>query len=264
MKTFKNSEGFSVLHASLVFVVIGFTGWYVWNAGNETTKETTKSNRTQSSSTHPPRDEQAPDLTKTYTDTTGELSVSYPSSWKLPKKHDATNPDNEWSDAKLTSPGGAVLSLRSDFGGRGGDCIPEDSDKPFAAGNACATEEYLSSEVLPINNVYYSDDEKAANGTIKNVYKKTEILLVTAHYADNDGKSQHTIGLADSNPRSPVSLNKPTMGFTLPEHSFAAIDAAGKFHRDVYVTASSKDEGFLGSKDAATIKAILRTLKVSI
>ena len=49
MKTFKNSDGFSVVHTLLILVIIGiigFTGWYVWNASKEANKNLEVKNRT--------------------------------------------------------------------------------------------------------------------------------------------------------------------------------------------------------------------------
>lgn len=200
--------------------------------------------------------------TKVYTDPVGKFSVQYPADWKLTATKDVKDASTASAEAKLTSPTGTVLELKSDWGGRGGMCEPEAGDKPFAAGNACASNEYLSSELLPIDNVYYPVDVERANGTTGTTYKKTDILLVTSHYAYIDGKSQYLIGLIDSNPQYTISLKDPDMGLIAPKHFLTVYDADGTFQPYIYATASGTTKEFLQSKDADTIKAILRTIKV--
>lgn len=263
MRTLKNSDGFSPIHALLILVIVGivgFTGWYVWSAN----EEAAENYDTKSSSVDTESDKTTSTLSKTYLDSVGKFSINYPANWKLVMTKDASDADNAWSDAKLTSPTGTILSLRSNFGGKGGMCEPEDGDEPFAAGNACSTNEYLSSDTLPIKNVFYPEDAKDTNGTFMSSYKQSNIVLVTAHYADNDGKSQYTIGVTDSDPRFPVYVNKPTMGMVVPEHFVTVYDASGKFHPYIYATASGEDKSFLTSNDAVTVKAILRTLKIDV
>lgn len=258
----KASDGFGVVGVLVLVIsvgIVGFAGWTVYKAQTKTATDTQSS--TQSS-----KDVQQKSVTlsKTYTDSVGNFAVKYPASWSLKSSSDTSEPDMATSDATITSPSGTVLRLASNGGGRGGVCGPDPSEKPFIAGNTCPSIEHLSSEVVPISDVYYLSKTIKADGNSSNVYKKSTIVLTTTHYMDEAGKQQYVVGLADSNPPYEIELNSPKMGLVFPDLYFTVYNSSGNFYPYIYAYASGPDAEFLQSEDVATIKEILRTMTVSV
>lgn len=258
----KSSDGFGVIGVLVIVIavgVIGFAGWTVYKTQSKTSTNT-------QNSTESTKDTQSKTVTlaKTYADKVGNFSVKYPESWILKSSSDTSDPNTVSSTATLTSPSGTVLNLASDMGGRGGACLPEESEKPFTPGNTCPSIEYLSLEVVPITNVYYYFTSTQANGTSKNVYDKSTIVLTTTHFMDEKGKQQYVVGLTDSNPPYELKLNSPKMGLITPDLFFEVYDSSNKFHPMIYAYASGSDASFLQSEDVSTIKEILRTMTVSV
>ncbi len=74
----KNGKGFSPIGLLLILVVmglIGFLGWYVWQAKDETNSAKTNSSRTQTN-----RQNSVP-KTSNYKNTELGISLSYPTEW---------------------------------------------------------------------------------------------------------------------------------------------------------------------------------------
>ena len=203
------------------------------------------------------------ELDKTYVDTTGKFSVKYPSTWKVKTETGIQgDPNSPTTTSTLTSPAGTVLNLRSDWGGRGGMCEPEATDKPFAAGNVCPTIQTLTAETLPVDNVYYADTEVGASSS-KSTYKQAAVVLVTEHWADTKGVSQYVVGVASTNLNDGQLAFAPTMGALSSYPWITNYNAAGKFQPYIYAYASGKTADFLKSDDVSVIKDILRTLTVN-
>jgi hypothetical protein len=259
----KSDDGFSHIEALLVIViaiVIAGVGFYVYHARNNSNKSYTSA-ANASTTTKPAVKPKATVPNKTFTDPIGKFSVDYPSDWKIVTAT-STQGDQQTSQATLTSPSGTVLNLNSDWGGRGGDCQPADSDKPFQVGNTCPTLEYLSSVKVPINNVYYSKIQPTVNDSV--TYAISNIVLTTSHYEDPGGVSDYLIGLVESNPDYPVTVNKPQMGLFLPMDFFSVYNSTDKMTQYIYAYAKSTSASFLTSNDAATVKTILMSLKITI
>lgn len=260
----KSSDGFGVVGVLVLAIsvgVISFAGWTVYKAQTKTQTATNTQTSTQST-----KDVQQKTVTlsKTYTDSVGNFAVKYPASWSLKSSTDTSEPEMASSDATITSPSGTVLRLASNWGGRGGMCEPEPSEKPFIAGNTCPSIEYLSSEVVPISNVYYSSTTIKADGNSSNVYKKSTIVLATTHYMKPNGKQQYVVGLTESNPPYEIKLNSPKMGLVMSDLYLTVYNSSGTFYPYIYTYASGPDAAFLQSEDVATIKEILRTMTVSV
>ncbi len=254
-KARQDKAGFSVVEALIIIIVIGvlgFMGWTVYHARNNT-HTTVTSSTTPSADTTP--------LTQEYVDTNGNFSIKYPKSWKLAVGDTIRTPGSEKSNATLTSPTGTILTLKTDWGGKGGYCPPAGTDKPFQAGNACASEEILSSEPLSsVTNVYYPVQD---NTSTASPYKQSTIVLTTTHYADPSGASTYIIGLKNSDPPYQVQVNTSNMGLVAPENYITVYDASGKFFPYVYAYATSPSPSFLNSTDTATVKSILKTLALT-
>ncbi len=260
----RNQKGFSAVEVLAVIAIlglIGFASWLVWQRHQDKTKSTTSSatvNQTKVADKPVPPVEK-----KTYTDAFGHFSVQYPENWQV-KTESSSDKDAPYTRTTLTSPAGTVLNLNSDWGGKGGDCQPDDSDKPFKAGNQCGTVEYLTSDTLPIQNLYYSQSSSGLNGEVNFTYKPVKVALITKHFGDPKGKASYTIGVTDLSPNWPPELHKPTMGLVVDYEQITVYDAKGKLHPYIYAYSVSDSEAFLTSKEGESVKEILRTLKVDI
>lgn len=255
MKELLSSKGFSALEVALVVIVMGIiggTGYFVYDSQ----KEANQLLDSADASAQVEAEVKSIKLTEQYDDPVGNFSLMYPKSWKLDASVDKTDKEYPSSDAKITSPKGSVLVLGSDYGGKGGMCEPEEDDVPFAAGNTCASLEYLSVEQLPIDNVFY-----AASAGNKVSYKKANVALVTSHYAAPDGKAEYQIGVTNNNPEYPIAVNVPEMGL-VGISSLSVYDSSGKSKPYIYAKAVGSNEAFLKSDDAKVIMSILRTLKI--
>ena len=260
----KNSKGFGIVELLIILLVIGllgFGGWYVYHSREDkaASKDKNESRVEQAN--------QQQTLDKKYSDITGNFSVMHPSTWEVQTATNNSDPDLPSTTTTLTSPAGTVLKLNSDWGGRGGGCEPAADDEPFKAGNACPTIEYLSSEKVSIENIYYAAEEVVSSEGVvtKYIYKPGTIVLTTSHYADREGKSIYMVGLRESNPPRPIVINQPEMGFVIPEQFFAVNDVSGHGnYPSIYAYATGTGASFLQSEDVATIKTILRTVKVDL
>lgn len=262
MKFYKDADGFSVIEALLIVVVVcilGFTGWYVWHArsvGNSLyTPNTTGSSASSGTNTYAGW--------KTYTSSADHFSLKYPSRWIL-DTNNAPSREVGYDSATLTSPSKTVLNLYADSGGKGGMCTPAPQDVPFKKGNSCTTLEYLTSEKLSVGNLYY-EDVVPNTSPAKFVSKQASVYLVTTHYADQDGVPSYGISIAENTtPEDTFALNTPYMG-TNPPYTFLTVyDVQGTSFPYVYVYANGNSASFLTSSDAATIKNIIRSFTLNI
>jgi hypothetical protein len=247
----RDKSGFGaigILFLVICVTAIGVAGWYVWQRTHRAEESPVVVHHEQNA---------AGDAAEalTYTSQMGKFSLQYPSDWVLDTTEEDTNPDLLGSAATLTSPNGTVITLQSDLGGKGGGCEPAATDEPFAPGNTCPSSEYLSSEVLPVDSVY--------GKLIDDRIERTDVLLITKHYADQSGESQYLIGVTNSSSTSMTEVNEPVMGFVLPEIFVTHFDAQGTFLPYVYVYASSTSADFFTNSEGTAVKAILRTIQIT-
>lgn len=204
-------------------------------------------------------------LTKIYKDTFGNFTVKYPPGWIVKSKTTKNNGELYGKETTLTSPKGTVLHLDSDLGGRGGGCTPAPTDKPFKKGNVCSTYEYLSSELLPIKNVYYPKEVlEADKDSVHYAYEPTDIMLVTSHIGYSDGTSTYVIGLEDSPPDNRIKVNDPYMSLVIGYTSVTVYNSKGKDHPYIYAYSKSSSASFLKGNEAEIIKDILSSLRLDI
>jgi len=195
---------------------------------------------------------------RTYTSSNSEFSVKYPPTWQL-----STNPEGQTVPV-LTSPSGTKLYVYSDNGGKGGWCTPNPSDVPFQKGNTCSTLEYLASEKLPIDNLYYMDDLPNTD-PVKFAPKQAPVYLVATHFADQGGVSSYGISVAETTTvKDTFVLNTPYMGSNPSYTWLTAYDSTGKSHPYIYIYANGDSPSFLTSNDATTIKNIIRSLTLNM
>lgn len=249
----------------IAFVIIGLaaTGWVLYQHHQSANKAAATTEQRKTTST--PHTQSTDPYTgwKTYTSTADHFSIKYPSTWIL----DATGaPYNQvgYDSATLTSPSKTVLNLYANIGGKGGWCTPAPQDVPFKKGNACATLEYLTSEGLAINNLYYKA-EVPNTDPIKFEPKQASVYLVTTHYADQSGTPVYGISIAETTTsKETFQLNSPYMGAYVPYTWLTVYDASGQFLPYIYVYANSNSSSFLTSDDAATIKNIIRSFTLHL
>lgn len=202
-------------------------------------------------------------LPKVYKNDSDHFTIHYPSDWKLETSTDPMN----LPQAKLTSPNGTVLNINSEFGGRGGDCQPAATDKPFQPGNVCSTKEYLSAEKLTeVNNLYFAKYGKATLGVDDVSYHKMPVYLTTSHFADSDGKSSYIIGLDESLPDedAPFETNVAHMGLNYDQEFFTVTDSKHKSYMEVEAYSLSSSPDFFDSADGKTVKAIFKSIRFDL
>lgn len=244
-----DSRGFTILHILLVILVIAvlcFAGWRVWQAQNTDKAVPTSTNTERHDATS------NEEVTTSYTPDFGGFTITYPISWQLAQ--DETIGGQNTTAQTLTSPSGTVLYIRADEGGKGGGCEPASGDVPFAPSNTCPSWEYLSKDPTSITGAF--------NMSLGGDIYEQALNIVTAHYSDK-ADHRYLIGLDDNQPDFPITLNNPSMGFAIPEIFFVAFDAKGENLRYIKVYASGETAEFLDSKDAQTIKTILRSLVIT-
>jgi type II secretory pathway pseudopilin PulG len=258
----QKQSGFTVVEVLLgliLIAIIGFAGYYVWHSQKKTDDTKNTADKTSQSTLN---DSSAQQLSETYTNPVGHFSVNYPSGWTLKQAKTVNDSVSPYAGATLTDPSGKYhLSMSSNNGGKGGDCQPKGSDTPFASGNECASMEFLSSETLPIHNVYRDVYVSKTNAFS---FVNSKIVLITYHYANGDGSSEYGIGVTNSDADYPIQINKPAMGFFTDYMPLNVEDSQKNNYpgSNIYVVSSSKD--FLTSSQASIIKQILRTLQFNL
>ena len=254
----RTKEQGSVMHIIIIVVlvaaILGALGFvFLQNFGKKTASTSTSQQaNTQAGS----------NLPKKYTSTIGSFAISYPDDWTLKTTTDTSNADFPVDASSLTSPSGTVLNVKSFNDARGGTCGAKATDVPFAAGNDCASIEYLSAEKLPIDNAYELAGNVAYGTSQESIY------LTTSKYGYPDGTLTYTIGALAINPAvgsdGAIALNKPTMGYSVSEMSINRVDKnfkdTKKAYADVFIYAQGHSESFLTSKDADTMRDIIRSL----
>ncbi|MBC7581425.1 hypothetical protein H7097_00975 [Aeromicrobium sp.] len=261
-----NQKAFAVPEALLVIVIISMlagTGYFVWNAKQNTDESLDKSANANQAVVKPTVANSEAKLSS-YQDTIGKFSFSYPSNWTTHKT--ITNKDSSAASSivTVTDPSGkAVLHFGADQGGRGGDCQPKATDKPFMAGNDCNSRENLSTDLLDIKNVYYAKEQQNTAGKVTLTYEPTSVVLVTYHFADGGGKQMYGMGVTNSNPGDEVLINKPAMGYVGGQDFVTVYDSKGSFKPNVYAYTNGADKNFLTNDNAGVIKAIFHSLAIA-
>lgn len=86
MKTLKNSDGFSAIHALLILVIIGivgFTGWFVWNSNQEADKNLKAADSSTVIKKASPDATQSTNVDKVTIQANDSFSFEYPKSWNV-------------------------------------------------------------------------------------------------------------------------------------------------------------------------------------
>ncbi len=173
----------------------------------------------------------------------GNFTINYPAGWStqvVPISQGSQGPSI--ASIVSTAPSGKTnLKIDLNYGGRGGDCTPEKSDKPHAAGNACDTYEYLSKEAL-------------GKTVFDELGHKLPIYLVKVRYTDPEGNSQYLIGLTAGS----ITVGQPQMGRDYPIISLHVYDEKGANRYHIDFVAKGNSQSFF---DAPEALAIIESLK---
>lgn len=121
----KSQKGFALLESLLIIVILailGFTGWYVWHAKQNTDKIASQNNTVRTETAVTPKNTLS--SWKTYSSTAiSGLSFKYPGDWKLTKNpagFDGTD------SVDVVSPAGTDIYWGSGGAGFGGTCDGKD------------------------------------------------------------------------------------------------------------------------------------------
>jgi hypothetical protein len=244
----RQTAGFGIIEVIIAIVVLALLvggGWYVWQA--QQTKHAPAA-QTSIAKTDPYAD------WLTYIDSVSKFSVKHPKDWQITTKtsNQGSGSDYPITDTVLISPRGTKLTLRTNYGGKGGMCEPAPNDKPFQAGNVCPSEQYVYAEKLDVGGIY-----KARNEGDKKIVDKANLYLVAKELAWGNDKPAYTLGLIDS--VSDIKLNEPVMGFVLSDLFLTLFDANGHYQYNIEVYATSSDKAFLTNDEGEAVKKILRS-----
>lgn len=192
------------------------------------------------------------------------FSFSYPKTWN--KIEDINESDNSYERLSVVfeTPDKNSMYFKTDLGGKGGVCIPKDSDIPHDLDNECPTEEFLSVETLDLTipaDPKYAEDE---SNDVTNMGERAKILLVDRKFTSD--KTIYQVCLI-TDFHGDIELNKPSMGFILetfpiPVTTYTVENGDDTFYY-IYSCMNSEDEKFLESEDAEAARRVLRSLKFS-
>ena len=236
-----------IIVAVVVLAVAGFAGWKVLSKDKKSDNTNNSSDTSQTQGT----DESSKnELTKTYTHTADKFRVMYPENWIETTKTDNSEPDYPTTDTEIKSPDGSIVHIKTDFGGRGGVCEPDEADTPHKAGNNCPTREYLYKEAISAKTY----DEEMRDGKTK-----TPIYLIRARTTNSEGKSTYTVGL-ETDRENLLKLNEPEMGLVVSYSFFTFVNQIGEFKGLIYAYAEcDTPDNFATSSDCGTAENILRS-----
>ncbi|HKR82409.1 MAG TPA: hypothetical protein VJR27_05445 [Candidatus Saccharimonadales bacterium] len=178
----KDSEkGFSLLEGLLfliVVIIIGFIGWYVWQAKQKTSisigsKTTEKS---------------PPVIMKQYVNDEYGFKFEYPETWKLVVNMDDLGRGHQEGTITITSPNDTQVSFSPNLGGKGGDCWDDRA-------NARTTRTCQTLNVLSVEKLASSSNEKQIYFDKGSFTDSLERGGKTLYYIDIEGgRSVHGTG----------------------------------------------------------------------
>lgn len=242
-------SGFGVVEVIILVIIlglVGFGGWYVWQAQQKKDQGNTTTSQTKSSDPY--------EGWIIYSDTVGKFTIKYPGNWTF--KTEASNQGEGYptNSSTTTSPSGKKLVLDVNYGGKGGACFPAETDKPFRKGNVCPSIEYTSAEKLPVTTFAYS-----STGSDRTLVK-SDIYLVGIHYEQSDGVARYGYGLISS--PSPIKVKDPVMGAVVAIAFFTPRTSTGAALPEIDAYAIDDDPAFMDSSDGQNIKKILQTFRM--
>ncbi len=207
-----------VLLALLILIVVGglaAAGYWYMNKSKDSTAKTTATTAPAVSETK--ESEKTTDK-KLYTSKLSNFSMSNKYDWKVTETDtgktiyadQAKQYNTTFSTVDFAINDKQKLSIQSNPGGRGGDCPPKASDKPFVKGNFCGSYRALLADKLPDQS--YPEDKKW-DGAYGAYVLRYQVMEPTV----DDGVTYTLIGLVHTTKdadgkEEKIELNKDSMG----------------------------------------------------
>lgn len=172
-----------------------------------------------------------------------KVELQYPNTWKLTAQpEDLTK--NQIATETYTLPSGTQLIAAYPQGGRGGGCTPKDGDVPGAAGNACPTQEILSSELIDVDA-----ETSSYVGNMK-------VYLQHIKFTDVQGRSSYSLCIYRNYSEQEPIVGTPTMGLFTPDCYASEVG-------DMKIVGPANDNlEFFNDADVKAIEAVLKTFKL--
>jgi hypothetical protein len=237
-----NQNGSPIVIIVILIALLGigsFIGWKVVSNDKKVENSASEAQSQTETETEAPKIE----LTKTYENALDKFRVKYPDNWVETTTNNNEDPEYPTITTELKSPDGAIVHLRTDFGGFGGSC--DDGEE-----NNCPTKEYLFKEAISAKTY----DEELRDGTTL-----VPIYLVRTSLTDKDNNTIYRIGL-ETDKDNKIKLNEPVKGFHLPFHFFSFVDKAGDYRGNIYAySVCDTPDNFATSSDCGTAEQILRS-----
>ena len=245
----------------LIFLgALGYGGWMYWqkqtSKGKSDTKITTKDTT--------PKDTTPDDTTsKIFTSKFAGFSVENASDWKSVELEttkdyaDLGTDKATYSKVTFTVNDKQFLVFDANPGGRGGDCEPKATDKPFQKTNTCD-----SFSVLTLNKLPEANFPAGTLGTsVKNVYVSTYKYMGTA--AGGDTTTYTLAGIETSNTTTGTTGVEPKvgeekMGLYVP---FSILNTKNGYI-DIKIVDKDGKVTQLSDADLAKVEAMLKAFKL--
>lgn len=257
----KNQKGFSIL---IILIFLGlFTGIgiiaykkIVNNASEYPSTSSQEETYEQS---------KAASKTKIYTNDEYGFSFLYPNDWDINIRVEAAyEPGKQYYDIELETPNGNSMYVKADLGGRGGDCQPNDGDKPHQENNACPTWEVLNKE--RVTDTVRVLKERTSSG---DKFFDVPLYVTDIKFTDENGTAYGVcLNFADlryyDSAEEALPLGSPKMGL----YSKGLLSPISVYPNSVkdswylYTCIFSDDETFLSSEDAKHARDIYRSINI--
>jgi len=249
-----NSNSFNALYIVLAILLSIAIGAAVWRVYHEQNKQvTTGSAQSQDTAIN----NGSAVRYKQFKDTLLGYRISYPANWNISTSQNTQN-DVSTAETSITSPNGTTLTLREDYGGKGGgDCENAVNETPFARENTCNSSEFT--KLTPLKTYTYDE-----NGD------RVPFQLARFSYSpgnvDKAGPTVYASCLvADTDTSFPLVAGKAQMGGFFYPPFVTLFNKDGQTLQDkpfyLYACASSPSADLYDSADGKVIETTLKSFR---